>query len=77
MSQKPQLVLSIKSEDDETEQLDFWCLPAKGNTQFNLGLKCTGPLTQENVLEALQYFIDQVIDDGIDLLNFGLSQTKH
>jgi len=62
----PKKVFSITDEDGNS--IDFWSLQNDDCRMVHIGVNCSQSMAQDDVLEALQFFIDKVVDEGVNFL---------
>jgi hypothetical protein len=72
---EPKLIFSVL-DDENGDQIDFWIMHDEKCESVQLGIKANGTMTRENVLDALEYFVGQVTEQGLDFLNI-TSDTRH
>jgi hypothetical protein len=54
--------------DESGNSIDFWALQNDDCSKVHIGVSCTQSMAQDDVLEALQFFIDKVVDEGVSFL---------
>lgn len=61
----------------ETDEFDIWTTHDELNTQISVGIISNTPMTRDEFIAALQYFIDNVIDGEIEFLEPSPSDGRH
>jgi hypothetical protein len=64
---EPRKIISLSDEEGRT--LDFWAVNDDTCHKVSLSIKCSDPLAEDDVLEALSFFIHEVEEKAITFLN--------
>ena len=50
--------------DESGNSIDFWAIQDDTCRRVHIALHCSDSMAQDDVLEALQFFIDECVDKG-------------
>jgi hypothetical protein len=71
---EPKKVISLVDEDGNS--IDFWAIQDEKCERVHIALHCSHSMVQDNVMDALAFFIDEVRDKSIDFLDSS-QMVKH
>ncbi len=61
----------------ETDFCDYWKTQSEDNTQICVGIITDEPMTKDEFIAALQYFIDEVIENDLEFLDPVQNLNQH
>jgi hypothetical protein len=64
-----QPVKLFEISDEEGHAIQFWVMQDATCTRIQTSINCSHTMTQDDFLDALQYFIDEVVDKGVEFLD--------
>jgi hypothetical protein len=71
---EPTKIISVADEDGN--EIDFWVIQDASTMKVHVALHCSQSMVESNVLDALEYFVEQCRTEGIGFLDQS-SKTRH